>query len=505
ARRLEAVRSIHQRIVEASADLVLVVDRAGVYVHVSPSSLPILGHRPEDMIGRNGVEFVHPDDLELTRAELRKTRRTGQTCHFEARYAHKDGRAVSLAWAGLWSETDQRYFFTGRDMTERNAAEAQLRQAQKMEVVGQLTGGVAHDFNNLLGVVVGNLDLLKERVDAATDAESVELLGEALDAALRGADVTRQLLAFSRRQPLQPKRVDPNQTVRTMAKLLRRAIGAAIEVRLVLPDDVWPVLIDPAQLESALLNLAVNARDAMPQGGTLTIETANCTFDTDDDAAAYIDRPAGDYLVVAVSDTGSGMPPEIVARAFEPFFSTKGVGKGTGLGLSMVYGFVKQSGGDARIYSEPGRGTTIRLYLPRAQTGTGPADRVEAEAAGSRGGERVLVVEDNPALRRLSARQLRDLGYAVIEAANGPEALAMLGSGVSVELLFTDVVMPGGLDGQELAQRAQAMRPGLKVLFTSGFTAAAGTAGDVALADRLLTKPFRKADLARRVRAILDA
>jgi PAS domain S-box-containing protein len=478
------------------------IERRGTFIQVSPSSLAILGYAPDEMVGRSSAEFIHPADLEPTRAEVRKARHGGLIRHFDARYLRKDGQPVPLTWTGVWSEDDAQYFFTGRDMTDRIAAEAQLRQAQKMEAVGQLTGGVAHDFNNLLGVVVGNLDLLRERLD--TDGEARELLGEALEAALRGADVTRQLLAFSRRQPLQPKCVEPNAIVRAMAKLLSRAIGAQIEVHLVLPDDAWPVLIDPAQLESALLNLAVNARDAMPQGGTLTIETANCAFDAEG-AAAYVDSAPGDYLVVAVSDTGSGMAPEVVARAFEPFFSTKGVGKGSGLGLSMVYGFVKQSGGDARIYSELGRGTTVRLYLPRARGSAVRADQTAAPTIGSRGGERVLVVEDNPPLRRLSARQLRDLGYAVIEAATGPEALAVLGSGVSVDLLFTDVVMPGGLDGQALAQRAQALRPGLKVLFTSGFTAAAGAAVDAALADRLLAKPFRKTDLARRVRAILDA
>jgi PAS domain S-box-containing protein len=502
ARRLEQAQAMNQRVFETSVDLILVTDRKGIYLQVSPSVTPILGYHPEELIGRSAVEIIFPDDLETTRAEMRQARQGRLIRHFDCRYTNKSGHPVQLAWTGVWSDIEQRYYFTGRDMTERIAAQEQLHQAQKMEAVGQLTGGVAHDFNNLLGVVVGNLDLLQEQL--ATDAGTAELLDEALAAALRGAEVTRQLLAFSRRQPLQPKLVDPNEIVRNMSKLLSRAIGEQIKVRLSLPEDAWPVVIDPAQLESALLNLAVNARDAMPQGGTLTIETTNYLFD-DEEAQTHVEGAAGEYMMVAVSDTGTGMPPEIVARVFEPFFSTKGVGKGTGLGLSMVYGFVKQSGGNARIYSEPGVGTTIRLYLPRAADAARPEVATAPTLAVSRGGERVLVVEDNEALRRLARRQLRDLGYETTEAGSGVEALAILEGGQAFDLLFTDIVMPGGIDGRELATRAQALRPGLRVLFTSGFTTAAGNEVAAEFADRLISKPFRKTELAQRVRAVLDA
>ncbi|HUA50892.1 MAG TPA: MASE4 domain-containing protein [Candidatus Sulfotelmatobacter sp.] len=501
-RQLEKAQVMNQRIFETSVDLILVTNRHGMFLQVSPSVTPILGYQPGELVGRSAVEVLFPDDLENTRAEMRQARQGRLIRHFDCRYIHKSGRAVPLTWTGVWSDVEQRYYFTGRDMTERIAAEEQLRQAQKMEAVGQLTGGVAHDFNNLLGIVVGNLDLLHEQLPQ--QAEHAELLDEALSAALRGAEVTRQLLAFSRRQPLQPKLVEPNEIVRGMTKLLARAIGEHIRVRLDLPEDAWPVLIDPAQLESALLNLAVNARDAMPNGGTLTIETANFAFDAEE-AHAHVEQEAGEYVMIAVSDTGTGMSPEIIARVFEPFFSTKGVGKGTGLGLSMVYGFVKQSGGNAKIYSEPGVGTTIRLYLPRAVVAAVAAAETEPMLAVARGGERILVVEDNEGLRRLGRRQLRQLGYETLEAANGVDALTVLEAGEPIDLLFTDIVMPGGVDGRELARRAAALRPGLKVLFTSGFTAAAGAELATELADRLISKPFRKAELARRVRAALDA
>ncbi len=316
--------------------------------------------------------------------------------------------------------------------------------------------------------------------------------------------MTRQLLAFSRRQPLLPKIVAPNEIVRGMSKLLSRAIGEQIQVRLNLPEDAWPVHIDAAQLEAALLNLAVNARDAMPGGGSLTIETSNLALDAED-AESHVERPAGDYVMVAVSDSGTGMPPEIVARVFEPFFSTKGVGKGTGLGLSMVYGFVKQSGGNARIYSEVGVGTTIRLYLPRADVGAKLQDAVPTTAAPLRGCEKILVVEDNEAMRRLALRQLRDLGYETLDASTGPEAMAKLAGDPTIDLLFTDIVMPGGMDGRELARQATTLRPAIRVLFTSGFTAAAASATIAAeLADRLVSKPYRKTELAWRIRSVLD-
>ena len=481
------------------------LDADGKVVMWNPSAERIFGFTEVEALGRI-PPFVDADKVNEFRENFARMSADESPDGIELRRRRKDGALIdiNLAWASL--RDDQRAFrgiiHAVTDVTERRQVEEQLRQAQKMEAVGQLTGGVAHDFNNLLGVVVGNLDLLQERLEG--DAESAELLDEALGAALRGADVTRQLLAFSRRQPLQPKIVGPNETITRMSKLLSRAIGEQIEVRLNLPDGIWPVHIDPAQLESAILNLAVNARDAMPSGGTLMIETANLSLDAEE-AEAHVERSAGAYVMIAVSDSGTGMPPEIVQRVFEPFFSTKAVGKGTGLGLSMVHGFVKQSGGNAKIYSEPGTGTTIRLYLPRAAGASTQPDAAPMTAVPSRGGEKILIVEDNAAMRRLALRQLRELGYETLDAGTGPEALAKLDSDRTIDLLFTDIVMPGGIDGRELAHRATAMRPELKVLFTSGFTAAAASAAIAAeLTDRLISKPYRKVDLAWRIRAILD-
>ena len=496
------LQSTIQRYFEMSLELILVTDTRGTFVHVSPSALTILGYRPDELVGRSSADFLYPGDLDSTRTEVRRARHGKAIRLFDARYVHKDGRVVPLAWTGVWSEPERRYFFTGRDMTERIKAENQLRQAQKMEAVGQLTGGIAHDFNNLLGIVIGNLDLLREEL-GERDRNSVELLDEALTAALRGADVTRQLLAFSSHQPHQPKIVAPNAVVEGMAKLLARTLGGRIDVCFKLGDEIWPVMVDPALLESSLLNLAVNARDAMPAGGILTVETVNLTLDAEE-AESQAELGAGEYAVIAVSDTGTGMPPEVIARVFEPFFTTKPVGKGTGLGLSMVYGFARQSGGAVRIYSEVGIGTTFRLFLPHA-AGAARVAKQAAAAALPVGNETVLVVEDSDALRKVALRQLRELGYATLEASNATAALALLDSGRPIDLLLTDIVMPGGVDGHGLAARATAARPGLRVLFTSGFTAAAAdAAGSVAVADRLLSKPYRKAELAQRVRAALD-
>ena len=391
-----------------------------------------------------------------------------------------------------------------QDITERESKDAQLRQAQKMEVVGQLTGGLAHDFNNLLAIIVGNLDLLQEEV--ATGASAKELTGEALTAALRGAELTRQLLAFSRRQPLSPHRVDLNRLVTEMVPLWRRTLTEAIEVRTHLADELWPTFVDPSQLESALLNMVVNARDAMPNGGVLAIETANAAIaggDWSDPEESGI--AAGDYAIVSVTDNGSGMTPDVVGRAFEPFFTTKAVGKGSGLGLSMIYGFARQSGGSVKIYSEPGVGTTIRLYLPRHSAKASEALEAEAsEPVAGAGGERILLVEDNEAVRRVVERQLGDLGYQVLSAGNAREALDVLEGDEAVDLLFTDVVMPGGMNGFELGRHALKLRPSLKVLHTTGFTRPIDEFSDSERPPYLLTKPYRKTNLAIKLRQVLD-
>ncbi len=391
------------------------------------------------------------------------------------------------------------------EIIERKQAEAQFLQAQKMEALGQLTGGLAHDFNNLLGIIIGNLDFLQDLLKENSEAE--ELLRDALDASLRGAELNRHLLAFARRQPLQPKRVAINKLVTDMTKLLSRTLGEGIEIALATKPELWSVVADPAQLEAALTNLCVNARDAMPRGGRLTISSSNTQLEADY-AAENPEVSPGEYVVLEVTDTGTGMPPEVVRRAFEPFYTTKAIGNGTGLGLSMVFGFVKQSGGHVKVYSEVGVGTVVRIYLPRAKRSDGAAD--SAEPIGllptAVGREVVLAVEDNEKLRRVLVRQLENLGYSVIEAADGKSALEILRGDGDINLLLTDVVMPGGLDGRELAQAASQIRPGLKVLFTSGFPQTAfGPDSLIAERNLLLSKPYRRQDLAQKVREALTA
>lgn len=381
--------------------------------------------------------------------------------------------------------------------------EAQLVQAQKMEAIGNLTGGMAHDFNNILGVVIGNLDLLRER--CTRDPETEELAGEAMQAALRGADLNRRLLAFARRQPLLPARVDLNALVEGIVTLLRRVLGEQVAIVLDLKAETWPVVVDATQLESAVTNLATNARDAMPKGGKLTIATGNRHLDADY-AAQHPEVTAGDYALIEVSDNGAGMPREVINRIFEPFFTTKEQGKGTGLGLSMVFGFIKQSGGHITVYSEPGIGTTFRLYLPRAGAGSQAPEAAAVVAPRSGRGERVLVVEDNLGLRRVAVRQLRELGYETVEAESTAAAVAALEDG-GADLVFSDVVLPGGADGFDLAAEIGRRWPEIPVLLTSGFTGGKleRSLGGLAPTVRFLGKPYRKTELAAALQAVLEA
>jgi PAS domain S-box-containing protein len=389
------------------------------------------------------------------------------------------------------------------DVTEQRQAEQALHQAQKMEAVGQLTGGVAHDFNNLLTVMLGNLQILAEHTK--DDAIAGELIQAAIKAGRRGAELNRTLLAFSRRQRLDPAPVDLNELIAGMAAMLRRALGETIQTVVAPATGLPKAMADPAQLETALLNLAVNARDAMPQGGTLTIETGSVMLD-ENYAAREVDVAPGPYLMLAVSDTGSGMSPEVLMRAFEPFFTTKDTGKGSGLGLAMVYGFVKQSGGHVKIYSEQGHGTTVRLYLPPIRDGFDAAgDAPTASTAQPRGSETVLIVEDEEDVRELACRVLRGLGYRVLTAADGASALAILERDATIDLLFTDVVLPGGINGPELARCAAARRRTLKVLYTSGYTGNAIQQLDaVEEGVRLICKPYPIDELARKLRSALD-
>ncbi|HZL31566.1 MAG TPA: PAS domain S-box protein [Pseudolabrys sp.] len=614
------------RIFDTSLDLILVTDRRGRFVEVSPCSLATIGFRPEEMTGHLAIDFIFPDDLDKTRNEMRMARRGKELRQFECRYCHKDGRVISLDWSGVWSEADQQFYFMGRDITEqirmaqteretketlaavidaspvaivclngadrsvlvwsraaeqmfgysaeetlgrpyalvpqggeaeyddligrarsgetlrnvrvqrrrkdgstvdisfdaapmyedghvraiayalvditeRNKLEQQLRQSQKMDAIGQLTGGVAHDFNNMLTVITGTIDILGDAVaDKPHLASIAKLISEAAD---RGAELTRNLLAFARKQPLQPRETNVNEVATESARLLRPTLGEDIEIVTRFSDDAWPALIDPAQLSTAILNLAINARDAMPEGGKLTLETANVILDE-----AYVSQHSevspGSYVMIAVSDTGTGIPAAIREKVFEPFFTTKGVGSGTGLGLSMVYGFVKQSGGHIKIYSEEGYGTTFKLYLPQADSP--PATISETAPQLESGNETILVVEDDPLVLSSVTTQLEGLGYTTLSAVNAAEALAIVDSGAAFDLLFTDVIIPGPMNGRRLAEEIARRRSPLKVLFTSGYTENAIVHhGRLDRGVLLLVKPYRKQDLAKLLRQSLAA
>jgi PAS domain S-box-containing protein len=619
-----------RRLFETSLDLILVTDRHGNFVQVSPSSAAILGYAPDEMIGRNAVAFIHPDDLEATQDEMRHARQGQDTRNFETRYVHKNGSAVTLNWTGVWSEPEQQHYFIGRDMTESKRAEEalrdseqmargiidtaldafvqmdaagnirewnaraetifgwsreevlgknlvglvmpedragqaaglerflrageaavagkrieleakrrggtkikaelavtalsrrtgyvfnvfirditekiaqeeQLRQSQKMEAVGQLTGGIAHDFNNMLTVIIGTSEILAEEL---ADQPQLAAIAKMIDqAAERGGDLTRRLLAFARKQALQPRETEINELLIESAKLLKPTLGENVEIETRLADNAWTALIDPSQLSSALVNLAVNARDAMPNGGKLTLETANVVLD-EGYVSAHNDVRPGSYVMVAVTDTGMGIPPALRNKVFEPFFTTKETGKGTGLGLSMVYGFVKQSGGHIKVYSEQGIGTTIKLYLPRAEADAGQQSDDDLAAAALGGKETILLVEDNELVRRQVTMQLETLGYTSLSAANAAEALALIDAGAKPDLLFTDVIMPGGMNGSQLAQEIAKRQPAIKVLFTSGYTENAMLhQGRLDPGVLLLAKPYRKADLARLLRRALS-
>jgi len=388
------------------------------------------------------------------------------------------------------------------EAASRAEAEAQIRQLQKMEAVGQLTGGIAHDFNNMLAIVLGSLDIARRHL--AVDRNKAELfIANAMEGAQRGAQLTSRLLAFARQHPLEPRPLDTNELVRGMSDLLRRSIGENIRLEIVLGAELWPTFADASQLESAVINLCVNSRDAMPDGGGITVQTANAHLD-EAYAKANVDARRGEYVVISVSDTGCGMPPEVLARAFDPFYTTKGTGKGTGLGLSQVYGFMKQSDGHVKIESALGKGTTVRVFLPRYHGTLQPAVEPPHGILGHTNHETVLVVEDEDRVRSMTVEALRDLGYSVI-AASGPEqAIDLLEDGTAPHLLFTDVVMPG-MNGRALADRIREKRPGIKVLYTTGYKRAAAADGLLDRGAAFLPKPFTVDQLAAKVRSTLDA
>ncbi len=418
---------------------------------------------------------------------------------YTIRLARRRFREVAAAHEELMRKNIE----LGSEIQTREKAESQIRQMQKMEAVGQLTGGIAHDFNNMLAVIISAMNLAQRKL-ARGEHDIAKFLEAAVDAATRAANLTARLLAFSRQQPLAPQVVDTNRLVTGMSDLLRRALGETIRIETVLAGGLWKTHADPSQIENAILNLAVNARDAMGDDGKLTIETANSHLD-DSYAATHAEVKAGQYVMIAVSDTGAGMPADVMERAFEPFFTTKPVNKGTGLGLSQVFGFVKQSGGHVKIYSEPGQGTTIKIYLPRffgAEEAVQPTGRGDNPAAVT---ETVLVVEDDARVRASTTDALRELGYTVIHAGSGEEALQKLADNPAVALLFTDIVMPV-MNGRKLAEEALARMPQLKVIFTTGFTRNAVVHNGVLDHDvHFLAKPFTIEQLAAKLRDVLDA
>jgi PAS domain S-box-containing protein len=451
------------------------------------------------------VACQHPDCRASVVETVAKAMKSGADFTVETRSIHPDGSQRWLIGAGRFLLDEQGNAVRGvginQDVTEHKAVEAALRQAQKMEAIGNLSGGMAHDFNNLLGVIIGNLDLAHTMINP-TEVDLHEVVDEAREAAWNGADLTRRLLAFARRQPLRPKRIDVNQLVSDTMRLVGRLLGENIEVSLKFAENIWPVTADLAQLEAVLTNLANNARDAMPKGGHLIIATANRCLDAQY-AQTHSLVGSGDYVMLEVSDTGSGMSPETLEQIFDPFFTTKEPGKGTGLGLSMVFGFLKQSAGHVNVYSELGVGTTFRLYFPRATAESAAAEVAEAPPVAASAGETILVVEDNDAMRRVVLRQLRDLGYRTLECDRATAALDML-EHEKVDLLLTDVVMPGGLDGVELARLARERWPALEVVVTSGFPEAIYNAGGTVLDDlQLLSKPYSNDELAAALRTAL--
>jgi PAS domain S-box-containing protein len=493
-----------RRIVDSNIVGMLFWGADGGITEANDAYLAVTGYTREDLAaGRlNWRHITPPEQLYLDELALKEIATRGRCDPYEKILIRKDGRPmpILIGAAGLEGGANRGVAFVA-DLSQLKQAEALLHQAQKMESVGQLTGGVAHDFNNLLTIIIGNLDSILKQVPA----EVQPVIERSLDAAERGARLVAQLLAFSRQQTLIPESLDLNRLVAGMEELLRRTLGETIDIELKLPPTLWPAAADRGKVESALLNLVINARDAMPQGGKLTIETGNIHLD-DDYAAHNAEITPGDYAMLAVTDTGVGMPPEIVERAFEPFFTTKDVGRGSGLGLSMIYGFAKQSGGHLKLYSEVGHGTTVRLYLPREQAAAdAPVASKPVHAETPRGGEIILVVEDDADVRTFVTGQLRDLGYRVIEAGDGAQAKKILESDKAVDLLLTDVVMPGGMTGRQLAESVQTVRPQLKTLFTSGYTENSIVhQGKLDPGVNFLPKPYRRRDLALKVREVLD-
>jgi PAS domain S-box-containing protein len=494
---------------QLSGDLMLVAKFDGVMTSLNPAWTELLGWPVEDLLGTSLFDLIHPEDLAKTIEGAKDIGESGVNFQrFENRYRHQDGSYRYITWTA--GPSDGSIVAVGRDDTaEKEKAKAlivaqdQLRQSQKMEAVGQLTGGLAHDFNNLLTGMMGNLELLQLRVARGRLDDLDRFINAAQGAGRRAASLTQRLLAFSRRQTLDPKPTDVNRLIAGLDDMLQRTVGATTEIEIVGAAGLWTARIDALQLENAILNLCINGRDAMPDGGKLTIETANKWID--DRISKERDLPVGQYISVCVSDTGTGMAPETIERAFEPFYTTKPLGEGTGLGLSMIYGFAQQSGGQVRIYSELDQGTTVCIYLPRHDGEASTAEegfivRLEQSADA----QTVLVVDDETTIRHLIDEVLGELGYTVIGAADGAAGIKVLQSDARIDLLITDVGLPNGLNGRQVADAGRAVRPGLNVLFITGFAenAAVGN-GHLEPGMELLTKPFTLEALSTKVANML--
>lgn len=502
----EADSALLEALLEASVDALVIADSGGRILRANKAVETLFRHPPGALLGKNVSMLMTPDIATHHDGYMDHHLRTGETRIIgtgrDLMGLRGDGTSFPLHVTLGRAETAGGPFFVAilHDQSRRRAAEEALTRSQRMDAIGQMTGGVAHDFNNLLTIIIGNLELLEM---ADPSPRHAELIADALAAAEMGADLTSRLLLFSRKGELRPVRVDLNEAVDEALRLLRRTLSARCRVEHRRGEATWPVEIDPVQFQTAIINLALNAQDAMPEGGRLRLEVENIKID-DDYIAQDVDIDPGRYVRVSVSDSGIGMTPDQRSRALEPFFTTKPPGKGTGLGLSMVYGYVRQSGGHLTLYSEPGKGTTVSLYF---RVGNGVALRPQAPAAAPAAfghGRVVLVVEDDPSVRRLSESRVAALGFGVVGAGDAQEALDILESRSDIALVFSDLIMPGDMTGEDLAQHVTETYPGIQVLLTSGFSGGMANLENVDGHPRLLRKPYRQADLAAALRQIMD-
>ncbi|WP_233238201.1 response regulator [Bordetella sp. LUAb4] len=491
-------------------DLVAICDSEGYIRNSNPAWREMLGWSATELQDRRLASLVAPGSQDRATAARAVLHSQAYVQDVDLEMVGTDGRAGRMvSWTFVRTD-DGRICGTGRDITQRLELEAQLRQAQKIESIGQLTGGVAHDFNNVLMIVQGNLQTLQRTLGADTPERERRWLDNALKGVERGARLTKGLLAYSRKQPLAPQAVDANETTTRLVSLLTQTLGAHVELHTELAEGLWPAYVDPNQLENALINLAINARDAMAPsgGGRLTISTSNRALD-EAYCRLHPEKTPGDYVQVVVKDSGPGMPPDVLEKAFDPFFTTKKEGHGTGLGLSQVYGFVKQSGGHVKLVSQPGQGAAVHLLLPRDKRGADLHGVPAADFSGidyrSPGGETVLVLEDDAEVRSISTEVLRELGYRVLEAGDGPAALRLVDEHPDIDLVFSDVGLPGGMNGREVAEKVHMTRPDLPVIFTSAYASQALVSDGALMSGvALLEKPFTTQQLAARVRRTLD-